>query len=265
MTSNKIVWINSYPKSGNTWMRVFLANYFFAQGQEIGINDVFRYARMDTDDNLIDDYRKNTDHKTIATDGYPLTVTQYHDVLRYHLENTGNLLLKSHAPVHLIHNIPYFPKELTACFIYIVRHPLDTLISALNFNFGSRHFQDYDDIDDATMNERNQRQIFSFMTNDEERLSGDHLGCFLGSWKNHINSYLNAPYGRVKLVRYEDLLTNPVETFSDVVRHITGQCDLSRVEKSIAASQFSKLQKTEQEQTFRESSVTNDLPFFRQG
>ena len=26
---NKIIWISSYPKSGNTWMRYLIANYFF--------------------------------------------------------------------------------------------------------------------------------------------------------------------------------------------------------------------------------------------
>ena len=25
----KIIWISSYPKSGNTWMRFFLSNYFY--------------------------------------------------------------------------------------------------------------------------------------------------------------------------------------------------------------------------------------------
>ena len=25
----KIIWISSYPKSGNTWVRYFLSNYFF--------------------------------------------------------------------------------------------------------------------------------------------------------------------------------------------------------------------------------------------
>ena len=29
MNNKKIIWISSYPKSGNTWMRYLLANYFY--------------------------------------------------------------------------------------------------------------------------------------------------------------------------------------------------------------------------------------------
>ena len=39
-----IMWLASYPKSGNTWMRVFLENLFRNEPEPISIND-FRVAR----------------------------------------------------------------------------------------------------------------------------------------------------------------------------------------------------------------------------
>ena len=246
-------------------MRLFLANYFYASDKDIGINDVYRFIKLDTDENLVSDYRKYGPADHSEQDDEAISVASYHDSLRYHLGRSGNLFLKSHAPLHLVDNNPYFPIDLTACFIYIVRHPFDTLVSALNFNFGSSFFKDYDELEQATQSEANQRQIFEFMTNEHERLSGNHPGKFLGSWQNHVNSYRNAPYGRVKLVKYEDMLSNPMKTFGDVVTHITGSHDTKRVKKAVEACQFKKLKTTEQQDGFQERSLTNDLPFFRHG
>ena len=264
MTNSKIVWINSYPKSGNTWMRMFLANYFYANEDDIGINDVYRFIKMDTDRNIVKDYCQSAGLPIISEEG-EISLRLFHDTLRYHLGRSGNLFLKSHAPIHLVHNEAYFPKDLTACFVYVVRHPFDTLISDLNFNFGSKFFPDYTDLDVATESEANQRQIFGFMQNEAERLHGNHPGHFLGSWKNHVNSYLHAPYGRVKVVKYEDMLADPANTFMGVVRHIIGHCDEKKAEKAIAACQFKKLQSAEENSGFKERSTTNNLPFFRHG
>ena len=32
--SDKIVWITSYPKSGNTWIRAFLSDYLFSENKD---------------------------------------------------------------------------------------------------------------------------------------------------------------------------------------------------------------------------------------
>ena len=39
-----IVWLASYPKSGNTWMRGFLANYLSGSGKPVHINDYRRFS-----------------------------------------------------------------------------------------------------------------------------------------------------------------------------------------------------------------------------
>ena len=45
MTLNRIIWLASFPKSGNTWLRLLLANYFMPEGEEIHINNIFRAIR----------------------------------------------------------------------------------------------------------------------------------------------------------------------------------------------------------------------------
>ena len=51
-----IIWLASYPKSGNTWLRAFLANYLQDPAEPLPINDlpnhilgdssVFQYERF---------------------------------------------------------------------------------------------------------------------------------------------------------------------------------------------------------------------------
>ncbi|MEM9783942.1 MAG: sulfotransferase, partial [Pseudomonadota bacterium] len=40
MAPRTIVWLASYPKSGNTWMRLFLANYIMKRETPLPINEI---------------------------------------------------------------------------------------------------------------------------------------------------------------------------------------------------------------------------------
>ena len=39
-----IIWLASYPKSGNTWMRVFLHNLLLNPKDPVNINDITRFC-----------------------------------------------------------------------------------------------------------------------------------------------------------------------------------------------------------------------------
>ncbi|HET7411084.1 MAG TPA: hypothetical protein VFJ18_00365, partial [Pararhizobium sp.] len=51
---NRIIWLASFPKSGNTWTRVLLANYFMPPGQAPDINTLFRFTTGDTRQDFFD-------------------------------------------------------------------------------------------------------------------------------------------------------------------------------------------------------------------
>ena len=50
-----IVWMASYPKSGNTWFRVFLSNLFSASTREVHINDLSE-TTISSNRTIIDSY-----------------------------------------------------------------------------------------------------------------------------------------------------------------------------------------------------------------
>ena len=43
-----LVWLASYPKSGNTWLRAFLANYFIDTAQPVSINEMQKISFGDS-------------------------------------------------------------------------------------------------------------------------------------------------------------------------------------------------------------------------
>lgn len=93
----KVVWIASYPKSGNTWMRFLLHHYLFGEPRNsIELNrripDLHRPAgRIDT--------------------------------------SQARVLVKTHFPLH--EGLPYL--GLTDRAIHIHRHPKDVLLSGMNY------------------------------------------------------------------------------------------------------------------------------------
>jgi len=47
-----IVWLASYPKSGNTWLRAFLANLVANRAEPVALNDLPRYAEDEANPDL---------------------------------------------------------------------------------------------------------------------------------------------------------------------------------------------------------------------
>ena len=93
----------------------------------------------------------------------------------------------------------------------------------------------------------------------------DQLKQPLGSWSEHISSWLDELDLQVQLVRYEDLQQNPVDEFEKVVRFLKLPHDKERVRKAVAFASFKELQRQELKAGFRERSVKSSGPFFRRG
>ncbi len=240
-----IVWLASYPKSGNTWTRIFLANYLTNAQQPVPINEVHRFGMGDS---ISKTYRMVAGGK-VDLKNIPLSLSLRGKVLRGIVNNNADVnLVKTHNRRTVAMGVTLIPEALTRSAIYIIRNPLDMALSY------ARHY-----------GLSNQDAIDAIVHKDNANRPDDKtVAQFLGAWSDHVQSWTSfSPYP-VLVIRYEDLLENPEEHFAKVVKHIGMPLDQERLERAVKFSSFRELKKQESEKGFAERSTSN-ATFFSRG
>jgi hypothetical protein len=151
--------------------------------------------------------------------------------------------------VGISHGFPLIAPEATAGAIYIVRNPLDVSVSF------AHHF--------AQTIEKAVTSLCTpeyFMPTAENQIM-QHFG----SWTQHVNSWTRAP-GMVRhVMRYEDMLAKPRETFGAMVTFLGLPSEPERLAKAIEFCSFDELKGQESKGKFKEARKKDDTPFFRDG
>lgn len=240
-----IVWLASYPKSGNTWLRLFLANYMINARKPVPINEVPRYA--------IGDAIARTYAMVAGRRVDPNNIRQVlglrDGVMRGIVGNNADInLVKTHNTRKVAHGVPLIPDQYTRSAIYILRNPLDMVLSYARHH-GLSHAQAVQAInhrDNATMGDAN------------------NVISFLGPWSTHVESWTGfAPWPRLVL-RYEDMLADPAAEFARVVDHVGLPLDQDRLDRAIRFSSFRELRRQEDESGFLERPANSET-FFTSG
>jgi hypothetical protein len=244
-----LVWLASYPKSGNTWMRAFLTNYLRNSDQPADINEMEDGPIASARDLFDDEVGVEASDLTLDEIDRlrPLVYIQYARSLQT-LE-----FLKTHdAYTYTSRGGPMIPPEATHATLYMLRNPLDVAVSYAHHNHCS--------VD----------QSIQLMAESDHALVGskrrlnNQLRQILLTWSGHVLSWVDAPGMNVQVVRYEDLKSDPFETFGAVIRFVGLPYDANRLQKAIAFSSFETLKKQEQEHGFREKMPLSES-FFREG
>jgi len=239
-----VYWIASYPKSGNTWMRTFIATVF-NNGERPNLDQLRQIA---PDDNHGQFYRPLLDK--------PIELATLEDLARVRpaaQQAMANALprlgfLKTHSALVRHLGSMTINAEITAGAIYLVRHPLDVAVS-------------YSDFRDRDVDETIARMEQSgFILPKPER------GAYriAGSWSENVQSWTRQPHDRLLVLRYEDLLADPLATFGKVIDFLRLPLDPGVLERSIAATSFAQLQAAEASQGFVERPAETKA-FFREG
>ena len=187
----KIVWIASYPKSGNTWMRYLLGNYFFNH------NDKF-------DPNIISYLKKfHLDHKLLNLNTLKNFKENPYNASKYWIKSQENLkilngdiaFLKTHNALININGNEFTNDKLTLAIIHIVRDPRDVAVSYSKFNGFSI---------EQTINIMTKKTLY--YTQDPKALSDISI---IGSWGFNYETWKKGiPSIPRILIRYEDLISN---------------------------------------------------------
>jgi hypothetical protein len=243
-----IVWLVSYPKSGNTWLRAFLSNLWHKDDGPADINSLSIPNAAD---------RKLFD-ETLGQESSDMTLDEVERARPslYRALASGRsdpVYLKLHdAYLHTAAGEPLIPSDATSRAVYIVRNPLDVVVSFAD-HLGKTI--------DATIDCMADRG-YAFAAS-RDRLP-EQLEQRLLSWSGHALSWLGQTEVPVHLMRYEDMLGEPVETFSRCLEFLDPDVSGSEIERALAFSSFSALSAQERASGFRERSPSAKS-FFRKG
>lgn len=246
---NKIIWIASYPKSGNTWIRLFLEAYI--TDREPDMLYTSRYSIGDRDK------RWYQGASTKPLDDMPMGVVpmlRTAALLNLLNEYASSPVVKTHCARVVLSGVQQIPGHLTERALYVIRDPRDVAVSFAHHNDLS--------IDQAVE-----------MLGDDTATHELSIPLYIGPWDKHVQSWTNelpeesagAPFD-VTVVRYEDLVggESALPVWCAVIAALSGsQADVARVKNALENTAFRRLKQLESNSGFAESK--HGKPFFRSG
>lgn len=245
-----IVWLASYPKSGNTWFRAFWGNYRANGETPVSINEL--------DGGPIASSRPHFDD-AVGYESGDLTADEIDQLRpevyrRWAEEAKETLYCKIHdAYTRLPDGRALVPKEATDRALYFVRNPLDVAVSFAH-HLGKPGYDD-------TIHLMNLRKAGM---NHQPRRQEDQIRQWLLTWSGHVKSWTEEADFPVKVLRYEDMLARPHESFGEAVKFLGWEEDAARLDKAIRFSRFEELSEQERTAKFCEK-LPSASSFFRKG
>ena len=243
-----IIWLASYPKSGNTWVRLFLNSLIFTTDSNVNINDI-----------KIEQFPSRKYFKDIVND-----IDDMREFMQYCNIAQSKLNLDSKIKFFKTHNAfwrtgiySFTDDKNTMGIIHIVRDPRNVITSIKN------HY-DYENYEKALKFMEDEKNIIGIKGSTKEM----DLPTLISSWKTHYNSWKNLTTlkSRYILIKYEDLLKDPVNEFNKICSFISKISKLKFSEKNILKAventNFENLRKQEQSKGFKEAPKNNNKFFY---
>ena len=253
-----IIWIASYPKSGNTWLRAMISTYYFSQDGTYDQNLLKKIDQFPTNRYMKDySYDKNIPGDTCK---YWIKAQE-----QINLDKKVKFF-KTHNVFGKLNNYDFTNNQNSIGCIYVVRDPRNVITSLKN------HYQ------------LNDEQAFSWMTNEKNYiyniLKFDELGYsdfqFISSWSTNYKSWNVQKKIPIKFIKYEDLLNSTYVVFLDIINFInkitnnSKSINKEKIKKTLRSTTFDSLKKSEQKHGFSEAVRDRDdrnktVPFFNLG
>lgn len=245
-TVGQLLWIASYPKSGNTWVRAFLQNYIRDGAEPQNINDLMA---LTTGESAASRYA--------PFDPRPASRYSIADVQRMRplvhramaAARPGITFAKTHNALLVVAGVQTITKEVTAGCIYILRDPRDVAVSF------SHHLGISLD------------RTIAFMADPEAATGGtdDTVYVRLATWSAHVHFWTRRPHPTLHVMRYEDIRAAPEAAFAGLIRFLGSEPEPARLARAVGFSDFKTLRAQEDAHGFIEQPAASREAFFRQG
>jgi len=249
-----IIWIASYPRSGNTWTRAFLNSLFKVMqdpsSADVDINQIEEGSLVEDAAALYPRFLR----KPVAAARPAEIAAARPQVQAALVESAGRpIYLKTHNANALDHGSPLINMGVSLGAIYIVRNPLDVAIS-------------YAHLSNAPIDLVIEQMSTSGWGVESMREKGlERVRVVMGSWSENVASWTARPHPTVLVVRYEDMVGKPKATFARIARHVLANPSVEQLRRAIAMSDFNRLRAQEQATGFNEKPAKSISPFFREG
>ena len=244
-----IIWIASYPKSGNTFVRSFLSAYYYSNSGEFNF-ELLKFIEQFPDKQFFDSFIRSKEEVS------KLWVPMQEKII----SSKKIRFLKTHSAYGSYDSNPFTSSKVTLGGIYIVRDPRNVAISLMN------HF--------SLDQEGALEMLFDQNRGIKSEDNNFATYSFLSSWANHYKSWSNIKSFKTLLIRYEDLEKNVEEVFTILIKFINmllniKGIDHQKLNKAILTTKFDSLKKKEKESGFKEAMFSkkedNKIPFFNSG
>ncbi len=240
-----ILWLASYPKSGNTWLRLFLANYF-ALNRPLELNQAISFGIGDSGIEL---FRQAG---VAPSDPSPQSMAELRPQVHRQIaqrNSQGVAFVKTHNACIHVAGAPLITPDVTAGAILVVRNPFDVAVSFAHHN---------------DMPIERAVQVLSTDTYYVPAY-GPYVDQYPTSWRRFQASWIDAAGLSPLVIRYEDMVRSPTTAFSQVLRFLNARIDETRLAASIQATDFTALASQEKAHGFAEGDPEGKVPFFREG
>ena len=237
-----IIWISSYPKSGNTYLRSFLSSYYYSDDGKFDFDQLVNIHQFPS--------IKFSKIKPISKE----------EASKYWIFNQNNFFDKNKLNLVKTHNclLPYQGNEFaskteTIGAIYIVRDPRNVITSLTN-HYSLSYEKALETMldEDCSLLEKSFDQDFSNFT-------------YLNSWSNHYKSWKNNLNFETLFVKYEEIENNKEEIFKKIIFFIekvskkNSKFNEKKFLNSIKSTNFSNLKNKELNEGFEESIYSRKM------
>ncbi len=236
-----IFWIASYPKSGNTWLRILISCYYYTENG-LYYENVFKKIGQFPEKMHFTNFKYD---QNIVTDTSRFWIKAQEKI------NSDKKLkfFKTHNAFGALNNNQFTDNKNSVGGIYVVRDPRNVITSLKN------HYELNDDQALKWMiNEKN--FIYDVAKFKEDGYSDFQ---FVSSWNTNLKSWKSQKKIPIKIIKYEDLLNQTYIVFKEVVEFINKltnnkqKIDKEKLKNAVNSTLFDKLKNSEQKHGFSEA------------
>ena len=250
-----IIWIASYPKSGNTWLRSLLSAYLYSSDENFDFALLRKISKFPSRKYL--EYFTNDFSDIKKVSEYWIAAQE-----RINLYNENrSIFLKTHSALCTLENNAFTNKKNTQAVIYVVRDPRNIITSISN------HFS------------YNIEEALNFITKSiiltSDEWGGKDFGIseMIGSWADHYKSWKNIKFAPILTIKYENLINDTEGSLLTILNFIKKFVDIEindkKILKAVKNCNFENLQKMETDKGFDEAAYSKKfkkkIKFFNLG